>query len=81
MAAKKKLIDISDKQIEEIYDSGKEATVNFIKMLVDKINDLAEIVEKQQEEIEKLKSIIFKDSHNSNKPPSSDNPYKKKRSH
>ena len=77
MTAKKKLIDISDKQIEEIYDSGKEATVNFIKTLIDRINNLAIIVEKQQEEINSLKNIISKDSHNSNKPPSSDGPFKK----
>jgi hypothetical protein len=46
MAVKKRPVDVSDKQIESIYDSGKEATVNFIKTLMDKINDLAEIVEK-----------------------------------
>jgi transposase len=78
MMAKKKLIDISDKQIEDIYDSGKEATVQFIRMLVDKINDINEIVLKQQEEINQLKAIIQKNSQNSNKPPSSDNPFKKK---
>jgi transposase-like protein len=77
MVAKRKLIDISDEQIESIYDSGKEATVSFIRTLVDKINELAETVERQQEEINNLKKIISKDSHNSNKPPSSDNPYKK----
>lgn len=79
MEVKKKLIDISDQEIESIYDSGKEATVSFIRVLVDKINDLAEIVDKQQQEINQLKSIIKKDSHNSNKPPSSDNPYKNKK--
>lgn len=81
MAAKKKFIDITDQEIEAIYDSGKEATVSFIKTLVDKINELAgltEIVKKQQEEINQLKAIINKDSHNSNKPPSLDNPFKKK---
>jgi transposase len=77
MAVKKKLIDITDQEIEAIYDAGKEVTVNFIMTLVDKINAIAEIVEKQQEEINYLKNIISKDSHNSNKPPSSDNPYKK----
>jgi len=78
MGAKKKLIDISDKKIEAIYDEGKEITVSFIKALVDKINNLAETVEKHQQEIDRLKAIISKDSHNSNKPPSSDNPYKKR---
>ena len=78
MVAKKKFIDITDQEIEAIYDSGKEATVSFIKTLVDKINELAgltEIVKKQQEEINQLKAIINKDSHNSNKPPSSDDPF------
>lgn len=78
MAGKKKLIDITDQEIEKIYDAGKETTVNFIKTIVNKVNELSEIVEKQQKEIDHLKSIISKDSHNSNKPPSSDNPYKKK---
>ena len=78
MAGKKKLIDITDQEIEKIYDAGKEATVSFIRTIVNKVNELAEIVEKQQKEIDHLKSIISKDSHNSNKPPSSDNPYKKK---
>ena len=76
--AKKKLIDITEKQIKAIYDSGKKATVSFIRMLVDKINDINEIVLIQQEEINKLKAIINKNSHNSNKPPSSDNPFKNK---
>lgn len=79
MAKQKKLIDISDQEIEAIYDSGKEATVSFIRTLVDKLNDLAIIVEKQQKEIDHLKSIINKDSHNSSKPPSSDDPFKKKK--
>lgn len=79
MADQKKLINISDQEIESIYDSGKEATVSFIRTLIDKINELAIIVEKQQQEINQLKKISDKDSHNSNKPPSSDNPYKKKK--
>ena len=79
MAEEKKLIDISDQEIEAIYNSGKEATVSFIRVLIDKINELAITVEKQQQEINQLKAVINKDSHNSNKPPSSDNPYKKQR--
>jgi len=80
MAPKKKLINISDSELGAIYDAGKTATISFIKTLIDKINELAElkeIVDKQQEEINRLKSTISKDSHNSNKPPSSDNPYKR----
>lgn len=71
MVAKKKLIDISDKEIEAIYDAGKEVTVNFIKMLIDKINQL-------ETRVQELEAQISKNSHNSNKPPSLDNPYKKK---
>lgn len=78
MTAKKKLIEITDQEIERIYDSGKEATVAFIKVIISKLNDLAEVVEKQQQEIEELKARINKDSHNSNKPPSTDDPFKKK---
>ena len=77
MAGKKKLKEITDQEIENIYDAGKETTVSFIKGIVNKINELSEIVEKQQKEIDYLKSIISKDSHNSNKPPTSDNPFKK----
>lgn len=50
MTEKKKLIDITDQEIEAIYDAGKEVTVSFIRTLVDKINELSEIVEKQQDE-------------------------------
>jgi hypothetical protein len=31
----KKLIDITDLEIEAIYDAGKETTVNFIKTLIE----------------------------------------------
>jgi len=36
------------------------------------------MIKKQQEEINKFKAIINKDSHNSNKPLSSDSPFKKR---
>lgn len=75
--AKIERVEITDQEIGAIYDSGKKNTVNFILTLVDQINTLTAMVEKQQEEIDELKAIIKKDSHNSNKPPSSDNPYKK----
>jgi len=75
--AAEKLIDITDDQIGAIYDSGKDATVSFIRTLIDKINELSKTVERQQIEINELKAIIAKDSHNSSKPPSSDNPFRK----
>ena len=42
MADKKKLIEITDQEIEKIYDAGKETTVSFIKTIVNKVNELAE---------------------------------------
>jgi transposase len=74
----KKLVEITDEQIGEIYDAGKEATVKFIRVLIDKINELNTRVEEQQIKINKLEAIINKDSHNSSKPPSSDSFSKKK---
>lgn len=71
MVAKKKLIDITDQEIEAIYDAGKEVTVAFIKELINKINQL-------EARVQELEAQISRNSHNSNKPPSSDNPYKKK---
>lgn len=79
MAKKIERINITNQEIEAIYDAGKEVTVGFIRTLVDKFNDIAGMIEKQQEEIDRLKAKIDKDSHNSNKPPSTDNPYTKKK--
>lgn len=69
---REKFLDITDEQIDAIYDTGKEANRNFIRFLIDKINSL-------EEQIQELKEQINKDSHNSHKPPSSDPPYKKKK--
>ena len=74
---REKFLKITEKQIDTIYNSGKEANKKFILFLVEKINQLEEKVSRQQDEIQKSKAIISKDSHNSNKPPSSDNPFKK----
>jgi len=63
-------LDYTDDQLNAIYDAGKKVTVNFIKILIDKINHL-------EARVQELEGQISKDSHNSNKPPSSDNPYKK----
>jgi transposase len=79
MVVKKKLIDITNQEIEVLYDKGKEATVKFIRSLIDKINEIEAIVQQQQQEIDKLKAIINKDSHNSSKPPSSDSFNNKKK--
>ncbi len=57
-------------QLNTIYDNGKEVTVEFIQILIDKINHL-------EARVQELEEHISKDSHNSNKPPSSDSPYTK----
>ncbi len=51
-------------QLNTIYDNGKEVTVEFIQILIDKINHL-------EARVQELEEHISKDSHNSNKPPSS----------
>ena len=66
-------LNITDEQIDAIYESGKEANRKFIRFLIDKLNDL-------EKKIQDLEQQINKDSHNSNKPPSSDNPLKKTKS-
>ncbi len=47
--------------------------------LQDVINQLSDKVEEQEKRIKKLEAIINKDSHNFSKSPSTDNPYKKKK--
>ncbi len=66
-------LDITDDQIDTIYESGKDANRKFIRFLIDKLNGL-------EQKIKDLEKQISKDSHNSNKPPSSDNPFKKTKS-
>jgi len=58
--------------IEKIYDQGKDAVVDLILQLLERI-------EKLENNIEKLEGQLKKDSHNSSKPPSSDGLKKKKR--
>jgi len=65
-------LDYTDDQLNAIYDAGRKVTVDFIKILIDKINHL-------EARVQELEEKISRDSHNSNKPPSSDNPYKKRR--
>lgn len=58
-------IQLSRKEIIDIYRQGEDAVVSLIEMLINKINE-------HEEEIAKLKAQNAKDSHNSSKPPSSD---------
>jgi len=62
--------DLSDAELQSLYNSGPEQTIGFIKLILDRLR-------KVEEEVTYLKSIISKDSHNSSKPPSTDG-YKKK---
>src|SRR4030043_1637919 len=70
-------------QIREVYDRGPEAVEDLVLSLVDSINYLIDIVKdqekkilKQEERIKDLEDLINKNSRNSNKPPSSDSPFK-----
>jgi len=58
-------INMSEEEIGAIYDQGKAAVVSLISTLIDKINSL-------EEEVNRLKGIINKNSHNSSKLPSTD---------
>jgi transposase len=71
---------ITRQELYNIYDSGRENTVLFMQLLLDKIERHEAIIKEHQEQIKRLEEIISKDSHNSNKPPSSDSPYKKTQS-
>ncbi len=71
-------ISITRKQIRAVYDQGPEAVEDLVLSLVDSINHLIDISEKQEKRIKKLESQINKNSRNSSKPPSSDSPFKNK---
>jgi transposase len=71
---------ITRQELYNIYDSGRENTVLFMQLLLDKIEKHDAIIKEHQEQIRRLQELISKDSHNSNKPPSSDSPYKKTQS-
>jgi transposase len=68
---------VSDQELNNIYQLGREATVAFIRALLDRIQELETIVKAQGEEIQKLKEQVAKTSRNSNKPPSADNMFDK----
>lgn len=59
------LCHMKREEIEKIYDQGKEAVVELVESLI--------------ERIEALEKRFSKDSHNSSKPPSSDGNFKKKK--
>ena len=62
--------------ILKVYDAGPEAVVSLIRGLLDahqkQINELTGTIEKLQKRVEELEFQVKKNSHNSNKPPSSD---------
>ena len=62
---RKDTIHLTDKEIDAIYDSGRENTKALIKYLINEINNV-------KAEIRELKEKLARDSHNSSKPPSSD---------
>lgn len=68
-------MEMKREDIEKIYDQGKDAVVDFIIQLLEKIDTLTA-------RIEELEKKLNKDSHNSSKPPSTDgfNKIKKTRS-
>jgi hypothetical protein len=66
---RKDIIHLTDRDIEAIYDSGKENTIAYIKYLINEINSV-------KAEIQELKANLSKNSHNSNKPPSSGSDFK-----
>ena len=83
---KKSIIEISREQILELYKAGPEAIIFFVENIKELINNLAQKIEEQEKVIEQLnksvkylEGIIKKDSHNSNKPPSSDGLKKSKK--
>ena len=55
-----------------IYAKGPDAVVAFIEKLLAEIHDLKQIVKNQEERIVVLERQLNQDSHNSNKPPSTD---------
>lgn len=76
-------LTISEEEIDEIYDQGREAVKTLVFSLVDSMNTLTSIVKEQdlrlksqEKRINDLENQINKNSRNSSKPPSSDSPFK-----
>ncbi len=59
-------------KILEVYDKGPDAVVELVETLLHEIQELKKIVQMQEERIRVLEDRLNQDSHNSNKPPSSD---------
>ena len=55
--------------ISRIYDQGREAVIEYFERL---LIEMQEVSRRQEERIKALENQVSKDSHNSNKPPSSD---------
>lgn len=62
-------IEIIQEHIEAIYDQGKEAMVDFVMNFVQEFTAKIEVLTNRVNELGKR---LAKNSHNSNKPPSSD---------
>jgi transposase len=77
--SKKRELKISKEQINILYKAGPDAILSLITYLQTLYNDLVNkveaqqrIIEEQEKRIKQLEETTHKDSHNSNKPPSSD---------
>lgn len=68
---------LTREQIREIYDLGTDAVIALVEKLFSTIEALSKQVTILQERVDSLEKQIAKDSHNSDKPPSSDGPKKK----
>jgi len=60
------------RMIVDTYNQGLKAMVEFIGVLPAEIEEMKQIIQKQEERIITIERQINKDSHNSNKPPFSD---------
>jgi len=68
---------LTEKQLDSLYNEGKNVTITFIRFLLDKLKIQDDAIKLLQVEIQDLKSRLGMDSHNISKPPSSDGLKKK----
>lgn len=59
-------------KVLSIYDEGPDAVVEFFELLLAELDEMKQIIKKQEERIATLEAQLKQDSHNSHKPPSSD---------
>jgi len=64
--------ELTYKQFEKLYNSGKDITFGFIRFILDRLKIQDDTIKLLQAEIKDLYVQLTKDSHNSSKPPSSD---------